>query len=165
MYNFWRKGISAVTIGLIILVCFAFSVRCSAAEGFRWIDANEYRLIVSVTPGRLQWKTTPVSVDMDLQEIEKTLGFTAQKIDLNSIRVVAYDVRGQELPCDSEKRFYIPSRIRKDDFPIRLTINFRVNIRGVHRFAIYFSEKGSGYVEVMTKIPVVGDGAHQWGIQ
>lgn len=162
MYNIRRKGISAVTIELIILVCFAFSVRCNAAEGFRWIDANEYRLIVSVTPGQLPWKTTPVSVEMDLREIEKTLDFTAGKIDLNSIHVVAYDARGQALLCDSEKksqkRFYIPCRIRKDGFPIRLTVSWRMNISGIHRFAIYFSEKGNYDVELMTEMPVVGDG-------
>jgi len=162
MYNILRKGISTVKIELIILVCFAFSVRCNAAEGFRWIDANGYRLIVSVTPGRLQWKTTPVSVDMDLQEIGKTLGFPAARIYLNSIRVVAYDTRGQVLFCDSKKtgrdRFYIPCRIRMDGFPIHLTVSWRMNIRGVYRFVIYFSEKGNGDVEALTEIPVVGDG-------
>ncbi len=162
MYNIWRKGISAVTIELIVLVCFALSMRCVAAEGIRWVDANEYRLIVSVTPGRLQWKTTPVSVDMDLQEIEKTLGFPAARIDLNSIRVVAYDAQGQVLLCNSQKtgqeRCYIPCRIRKDGFPARLTVSWRMNIRGVYRFAIYFSEKGIRDIEVMTEMPVVGDG-------
>jgi len=162
MCKMWRKGISAVKIELVILVCFAFSVKCNAAEGFRWIDANEYRLIVSVTPGRLQWKTTPVIVDMDLHEIKKTLGFPAARIDLNSICVVAYDARGQVLLFNSEnkgrERFYIPCRIRKDGFPIRLTVSWRMNIRGVYRFMIYFSEKGNSDVEVLTEIPVVGDG-------
>jgi len=162
MYNIWRKGICAVTIELIILVCFSFSVRCNAAEGFRWIDANEYRLIISVMPGRLQWETTPVSIEMDLQEIEKKLGFPAARIDLNSIRVVAYDRQGQVLLYNFEKneqeKFYIPCRIRKDGFPVRLTISWRMNIQSVHRFAIYFSEKGKSDFKTMSEIPVVGDG-------
>ncbi|MCP4610778.1 MAG: VCBS repeat-containing protein [Planctomycetes bacterium] len=162
MNDIWRNGISIVTIELIILVCFAFSVRCSAAEGFRWIDANKYRLIVSVTPGRFQWKTTPVSVDMDLQEIEKKLGFPAAKIDLNSIRVGAYDAQGQVLLCDSKKtgrdRFYIPYRICENDFPVRLTVSWRMNIQSVHRFAIFFSEKGKSDFKTMSEMPVVGDG-------
>ena len=104
MYNIRRKGISAVPIELIIiLVCFTFSETCNAVEGFRWIDANAYRLVVSVIPGRLQWKTTPVSVDMDLQEIEKTHGFPAARIDINSIRVVAHDAQGQILLYNSKK--------------------------------------------------------------
>ncbi|MBW7990505.1 MAG: VCBS repeat-containing protein [Planctomycetes bacterium] len=162
MYNIWRKEISAITIELIVLVCFALSVRCIAADGIRWIGTNEYRLIVSVTPGRLLWKTTPVSVEMDLQEIGKTLDLSAAKINLNSIRVVAYDARGQVLLCDSEKKdqekFYIPCRIRKDGFPVRLTISWRVSIRGVCRFAIYFSRKGNGVTNTMAEMPVVGDG-------
>jgi len=162
MYNIWRKGISAFTIKLIILACFALSTRCIAADGFCWIGANEYRLIVSVIPGQLQWKTSPVSVAIDLQEIEETLDFPAAKIDVNSICVVAYDARGQMLLYDSEKksqeRFYIPCRICKDGFPIRLTISWRMNIQGVHQFSIYFSKKGNSNVELMPEMPVVGDG-------
>jgi hypothetical protein len=162
MYNIWRKGIPAITIKLIVLICLALSVKCVAADGIRWIGTNEYRLIVSVSPGQLQWKTTPVSVEMDLQEIEKTLSFPAEKIELNSIRVVAYDTQGHVLLCDSEKRgherFYIPCRIRKDGFPVRLTVSWRMSISGTHRFAIYFSEKGNYDLELMMEIPLVGDG-------
>ena len=162
MYNIWRKGISAITIELIVFISFALSVRCIAADRIRWVGTNEYRLIVSVAPGHLLWKTTPVSVEMDLKEIEKTLVLPAAKIDLNSIRVVAYDIRGRVLLYDSKKtgqeRFYIPCRICKDGFPIRLTVSWRVSIRGVQRFAIYFSEKGKSDLKVMTEMPVVGEG-------
>ncbi len=162
MYKIWQKGISTVAIELIVLVCFVLSVRCVAADGIRWVGTNEYRLIVSVTPGQLLWKTTPVSVEMDLQELEKTLDLSAAKMNLNSIRVVAYDRRGQLLLCDSEKkgqeRFYIPCRIRKDDFPARLVVSWRMSIRGVRQFAIYFSRKGNDVTNTMAEMPVVGDG-------
>ena len=162
MYNIWRKRISAITIEFIVLVCFVLSVTCVAADGIRWIGTNEYRLIASVTPSEFVWKTTPVSVEMDLQEIEKTLALPAAKIDLNSIHVVAYDGRGQVLIYDSKKtgqeRFYIPYRICKNDFPVRMTVSWRMNIRSVRRFEIYFSEKGNSDLKAMTEMPVVGDG-------
>ncbi|MHC4535515.1 MAG: FG-GAP repeat domain-containing protein [Planctomycetota bacterium] len=162
MYNIWRKRISTITIVFIVLVYLALSEKCVAADGIRWIGTNEYRLIASVTPGRFLWKTTPVSAEIDLREIEKTLGFPAAKIDLNSIRVVAYDGRGEVLFFDSEKtgreKSYIPYRIRKDDFPVRMTISWRMNIRSVRRFAIYFSEKGNTDIKPMREMPVVGDG-------
>ena len=162
MYNIWRKGIPAITIVFIVLVSLALPLKCVATDGIRWIGTNEYRLIVSITPGRSPWKTTPVSVEMDLQEIEKKLAFPAAKIDVNSIRVVAYDARGQVLLCDSkntgQERSCIPCLIRKDGFPVRLTVSWRMNIQSVHRFAIYFSEKGNSNLKVMTETPVVGDG-------
>lgn len=127
MSKIWRKGISTITTELIVLVCFYLSARYVAAEELRWVGANECRLIVSITPGQLPWKTTPVSTEMDLGEIEKAVDLSAVEMNLDSIRVVAYDARGEVLVYDFAKKgkekFYIPYRIRKDDFPARLVVS------------------------------------------
>ena len=146
----------------IVLICFTWSPVCLGAEEFAWIGENQYRSIVSVSPGRSSWKTTPVDVVMDLERIEKKTGLPPARFNQESIRVVAYDTQGHVRIYDSDKKsdekFYIPYRLCKTNYPNQLRVSWRTSIEEVSRFAIYFSEKGKGVGGTMEEIPIVGNG-------
>jgi hypothetical protein len=151
-----------VWIKLIVLVCLVHPPVCVIAEELGWVGPGSYRLIVSVAPARSSWKTVPVSVTMDLAQIEKKLDLPAATVNSDGIRVVAYDKNGHARTHDpgknGQERFYIPYRLRQDGPAGRWRVGWRTDIRDVNRFGIYFSAKGDGLIDAMTEVPVVGDG-------
>ncbi|MFC1635439.1 FG-GAP repeat domain-containing protein [Planctomycetota bacterium] len=154
MYKTWKK--------LIVLIFFFFSPAGLGADELAWVGSNSYRMIVSITPGRSSWKTTPVDAVMDLERIEKETNLPARNLNPDSIRVVAYDTQAHAQMHDphkkGEEKFYISHRLYKDDLSNRLRISWRTGIRDVSRFAIYFSRKRGGSKETIAEIPVVGNG-------
>ena len=99
-----RGNIPAILTSLMIFVCYALSSRPLAARELRWVGANDYRLIVSLTPGRLPWKTTPVRVELSPAEIQEAVDLSATKMNLTSVRVAAYDAQGEVLVYNNKKK-------------------------------------------------------------
>ena len=147
---------------LIPLVCLVWWPACIVADELAWIGSNSYRMIVSIASGRSSWKTTPMEVVMDLGRIEKEIGLSPTHLNTDGIRIVAYDTSGRVKVHDSqkksEKKFYIPHRLRKDEFAGRLRVSWRTGTRDVSRFAIYFSGQEGGPEGIMEEVPVVGNG-------
>lgn len=149
-------------IHLIVLIFFILSPICVPAEELTWIGSNSYRLVISITPGKSSWKTTPVEVEINLERIGKEINLPPADFNSDSIRVVAYNAKGHAQIHNPQKRgeeqSYIPHRLSVNDLANHWRISWRTDIREVNRFAIYFSAKGNGPTQAMEEIPVVGNG-------
>jgi len=154
MYKAWIKW--------IVLIYLVWPPAPMIAGELAWVGSNSYRMVVSIASGRSSWKTTPINVVVDLKRIEKEIGLPPTHLNMDSIRIVAYDASGRVSVHDSqkksEKKFYIPHRLRQDEFAGRLRVSWRTGTWEVSRFAIYFSGQEGGPQGIMEEVPVVGNG-------
>jgi len=146
----------------LLIIFLSLIITNSFAKQCPWLSSNNYRLILSIQKSRSQWKTTPVSFTIDLDKALKNTDVSPENLNLLGIRVIAYDMNSNpiihQVSKSRDERYYIPYRLIDDQFPDQLTISWRIDIKNVDSFAIYFDAKSKGLQTPMKEIPLVGNG-------
>jgi len=147
----------------LILILFTFIlVTESYAKRYSWLSPNDYRILLTIEKSQSLWSTVPVLFSLDMHKNFKNIALSPENLSLPSIRVVAYDMKSnpliQQASKSGDEKYFIPYRLDDNQFPNQISLSWRVNIKNVFAFAIYFDQKGYGLQESMKEIPVVGNG-------
>jgi len=80
-----------------------------------WVVNDPYRLVVTVNPGLVKRRQTPVAVDVNFSDILKAGGIKG-RLNKNSIRIVHFDPQtGQALPYqDGRYEYAVPYQLNHD---------------------------------------------------
>ncbi|MDO8588864.1 MAG: VCBS repeat-containing protein [Armatimonadota bacterium] len=152
---------TVISILLVLALLLCASSTCIAEA--LWVSPDRYRVALTVNPGGVTRKYSPVSFDLDLQQLLAANGSSGE-FDEFTVEVVGYDALGQPRSFDASRagyeKYLVPHRIRKYLGIDRITLSFVMTNEAQTTYHVYFDTVESGLGKPDRYPGLVGDGDH-----
>lgn len=146
----------------ILTVCACMGIPALGASGLSWESPNRYRTLLTVDPRGVARSHSPVSVELDFEQLLAAAGGTGV-FDHHTIEVIAYEPAGSPRVFDASRgpgddQFLLPWRIDRRYQTSRLRFSFVMPDSDCTRFAVYFDTVQSRLGQPQRYSGLVGDG-------